>query len=184
MALLTLDPSQTALLIVDVQEKLFACVDRREEVSNSIHKVVKGFQILELPIFQSEQYPQGLGKTIAPLQVLLGNAYHPVNKTTFSCCDDPGFVNFVSSLPYRQWVIAGIEAHICVLQTVKGLLKLGNQVTVLNDAVTSRSMADYSTALVEMRDCGARISSVETVLFELLKDSKHPSFKSISHLVK
>lgn len=180
----TLQPNQTALLIVDMQDKIFASVDRSSEILQTLCKLVRGFQMLGLPILQSEQYPEGLGKTVALLQTLLGQSYHPWIKSTFSCMDDPQFLNCVLSLPYQQWIVTGIEAHICVLQTVKGLLKAGKQVAVLNDAITSRSIYDFSTAIAEMRDAGARISCTETVLFELLKDSKHPQFKSISNLIK
>jgi nicotinamidase-related amidase len=180
----TFQPSQTALLIVDMQEKIFATVDRGPEVLNTLCKLVKGFQILGLPIFLSEQYPQGLGPTVDPLKTQLGSAYHPWMKSTFSCVDDPPFFNCMISLPYQQWVVVGIEAHICVLQTVKGLLNAGKQVAVPNDAITSRSIYDFSTAIAEMRDTGARITCAETLLFELLRDSKHPKFKSISNLIK
>lgn len=184
MLLFTLQPSQTVLLIVDMQEKVFASVDRGADILHTLCKLVQGFQILNLPILQSEQYPQGLGSTVEPLKTQLGSAYRPWIKSTFSCLDDPDFSNYAISLPYQQWIVVGIEAHICVLQTAKGLLKAGKQVVVLNDAITSRSIYDFSTAIAEMRDAGARISCAETVLFELLKDSKHPQFKSISDLIK
>lgn len=184
MSSFTLQPTQTVLLIVDMQEKIFASVDRGSDILHTLCKLVRGFQILDVPILQSEQYPEGLGQTVAPLQTLLGQSYHPWIKSTFSCMDDPNFLNYFLSLPYQQWIVTGIEAHICVLQTVKGLLKAGKQVTVLNDAITSRSVYDFSTAIAEMRDDGARISCSETVLFELLKDSKHPQFKTISNLIK
>lgn len=180
----TLQPSQTTLLVVDMQEKIFISVDRGPDVLHTLSKLVKGFQILNLPILLSEQYPQGLGPTVSSLQNLLGHAYHPWIKSTFSCLDDPDFFNYFISLPYQQWIVVGIEAHICILQTVKGLLKAGKQVTVLNDAMTSRSIYDFSTAIAEMRDAGVRISCSETILFELLKDSKHPQFKAISDLIQ
>ncbi len=184
MTFFTLQPSQTALLIVDMQEKVFASVDRGPDILHTLCKLVKGFQILNLPILLSEQYPQGLGQTVALLKALLGDSYHPWIKSTFSCLDNEEFFNYAISLPYTQWIVVGIEAHICVLQTVKGLLKLGKQVTVLNDVITSRSIYDFSTAIAEMRDDGARISCAETILFELLKDSKHPQFKLVSDLIK
>jgi nicotinamidase-related amidase len=184
MTSFTLQAEQTGLLIVDMQEKIFATVDRGTDILNTICKLVKGFQILDLPIFLSEQYPQGLGVTVEPLQGLLGNAYRPWIKSTFSCLDNLDFFNMIISLPHTQWIVVGIEAHICVLQTIKGLLKAGMQVAVLNDAITSRSIYDFSTAIAEMRDAGARVSCSETVLFELIKDSKHPKFKSISDLIK
>lgn len=183
MNLFTLQPIETVLLIVDVQEKLLQCVDRGSEVLYSLCKLVRGFQILQLPILLSEQYPEGLGQTVAPLRDMLGESYQPFIKTSFSCLD--GSNGLIRTLPsYQQWIVVGLEAHICVLQTVKSLLKEGKQVTVLNDAITSRSIYDFSTAIAEMRDLGTRISSVETVLFELIKDSTHPQFKAISHLVK
>ena len=184
MPLFTLLPNQTALLIIDVQEKLLASMDRGSQVLEALCKLVRGFQILNLPVLQSEQYPEGLGHTVASLQTLLGQAYHPWVKSTFSCMDDAKFFNCITSIPYQQWVVAGIEAHICVLQSVKGLLQASKQVIVLNDAITSRSMDHVLTAIAEMRDMGARISCVETVLFELLKDAKHPQFKSMSNLIK
>ena len=180
----TFEPGQTVLLIVDMQEKIFASVERGPEILSTLCKFVKGFQILNLPILISEQYPQGLGPTIIPLQAQLGEAYRPWIKSTFSCMDDPDFVKHAMALPYLQWVVIGIEAHICVLQTVKGLLKAGKQVAVLNDAISSRSIYDFSTAIAEMRDEGARVTCAETILFELLKDSRHPQFKSISDLIK
>lgn len=184
MPTFTLQESQTSLLIIDMQEKLFPTVDRGIDVLNTLCKIVRGFQILNLPVVVSEQYPQGLGSTIEPLQESLSSSYTPWVKSTFSCMDDPKFSEFVLSSPRQQWIVAGIEAHICVLQTVRGLINAGKEVVVLNDAITSRSIYDFSTAIAEMRDAGARISCGETVLFELLKDSKHPQFKAISNLIK
>lgn len=179
-----LEPSKTVLLIVDMQENLFPKIENGNEILQTICKVLKAFQILQLPILTSEQYPPGLGTTLEILKDQLGEDYHPFTKTTFSCLEDAEISNSIAKLPYTQWVVVGIEAHVCVLQTVKDLLKAGKQVTVLNDAISSRSIYDFSTAIAEMRDAGARISSSETVLFELVKDAKHPQFKAISALIK
>lgn len=180
----TLERSQTGLLLIDVQDQVFAAVERGAEVLQAIFKVVKGCETLQLPIFLSEQYPQGLGSTLAPLKTLLGDAYVPWTKTTFSCMDDQALRQQIVSLPIQQWIVVGVEAHICVLQTAKGLVQAGKQVVVLNDAIASRSIYEFSTGIAEMRDSGIRISCVETVLFELVKDSRAPEFKSISQLVK
>jgi nicotinamidase-related amidase len=179
-----LNRDQTILLVIDTQEKLFSVVDRAQEVLANIMKVVKGFQILNLPIVISEQYPQGLGDTIAPLKNLLSRNDQVWTKSAFSCMADPAFYEYADQSSRLQWVLVGVEAHICVLQTAKGLIKSGKQVTVLNDAITSRSIYDFSTAIAEMRDEGIRISSTETILFELLQDYKAPEFKQISQLVK
>lgn len=175
---------QTALLLVDVQEKIFSLVDHGTELLASLLQLIKGFQILQIPIIISEQYPEGLGETIWPIKNLLGEKYQPWLKTTFSCMDDHAFSRLVQAMPFQQWIIVGIEAHVCVLQTAKGLMRAGKEVIVLNDAISSRSIFDFSTAIAEMRDEGIRISCVETVLFELLKDSRAPEFKAMSQLIK
>jgi nicotinamidase-related amidase len=175
---------QVGLLVVDVQEKLFPYVENSCHVIQAIQKAVRGFQILSLPIFVTEQYPQGLGGTVTPLKGILGEHQHYHIKTAFSCLDDPKTRQAILSQPIDQWILLGIEAHVCILQTAKDLLAEHKQVIVLNDAISSRSIYDYSTAIAELRDCGARISSTETVLFELLRDSKAAEFKEISQLIK
>lgn len=175
---------QTALLLIDVQEKLFPYVENSCHVVQSIQKAIRGFQILGLPIYVTEQYPKGLGSTIAVLKGILGDSQSYLTKTTFSCLDDELIKKELLNLPIDQWVVIGIEAHVCVLQTAKDLLLSHKQVVVLNDAISSRSIYDFSTAIAEMRDCGARISSTETVLFELLRNSKASEFKEISQLIK
>ncbi len=179
-----LSRDQCALLVIDVQEKLFPYVENSCHVMQAIQKAVRGFQILGLPIFATEQYPQGLGSTVGPLKGLLGEKQHYFTKTAFSCLDDAGIKKDLLLAPVQQWIVLGIEAHVCVLQTAKDLLEMGKQVVVLNDAISSRSIYDFSTAIAEMRDCGARISSTETVLFELLRHSKASEFKEISQLIK
>lgn len=179
-----LTKQNTALLVIDVQEKLFPVVERAYEMTACIQKAVRGFQILGLPVFSSEQYPKGLGKTIPPLQSVFGEEHKPLEKTTFSCLGDEKVKSVLLNSGIQHWVLAGIEAHVCVLQTAADLLDAGMKVVVLNDAISSRSIFDYSTAIAEMRDWGARISSTETVLFELVKDSRAAEFKQISQLVQ
>lgn len=179
-----LDRSKTGLLIVDVQEKLFNLVDRQCQVMTMLTKLIKGFKILDLPIVISEQYPKGLGPTVAGLKGLVGDKGTYIEKTSFSCLGASPHREKIMSMPVEQWVVAGIEAHVCILQTVRDLIATGKQVVVINDAITSRSVYDFSTAIAELRDCGARISSTETILFELLRDSKVPEFKAMSELIK
>jgi nicotinamidase-related amidase len=179
-----LDRSKTSLLVIDMQEKVFNTVERNCEMLQTLLKVIEGFQIMQLPIYISEQYPEGLGGTIAPIKDQLGDQYKPWIKSTFSCLDDSNIAKFVKYTPQQQWVLVGIEAHICVLETAKGLRQLGQDVVVLNDSISSRSIYDFSTAIAEMRDAGVRISCAETILFELLKDSKAPEFKQVSQLIK
>lgn len=179
-----LSRKDTALLIIDVQEKLIAHEDRSAEVLQSIQKIIKGFQILKLPIIATEQYPKGLGSTVAGIKCLLGQEQVYLQKNAFSCLGDPLIENMILQMPIKQWILVGIEAHVCVLQTAKDLLRQGKKVVVLNDAITSRSIYDFATAIAHMRDLGICISSVETVLFELLESSEAAEFKKISMLLK
>jgi nicotinamidase-related amidase len=179
-----LTPRETGLLVVDVQEKLVKLVDRSAEVLHTIQKVIKGFQVLNIPIVVTEQYPQGLGETLPAIKSYLGEQQQYFSKTSFSCLGEPSIKSFVMAMPAPCWVLIGIEAHVCVLQSAKDLIAAGKKVIVLNDAITSRSIFDYSTAIAELRDAGARITSSETVLFELLADSKKSEFKAISQLIK
>lgn len=180
----SLERKKTALLVIDVQDKLFSQVERSCEVMLTIQKMIKGFQILNLPIVVSEQYPKGLGPTIATIKSTLRDDQEYLEKTTFSCFKNPIIKEKIRSLNADQWVLVGMEAHVCVLQTAKDLLNMGKKVVVLNDAITSRSLYDFSTAIAEMRDCGVRISSAETILFELLGDSQADEFKEMSQLIK
>ncbi len=178
----TLSPEKTGLLVIDVQDRLFKEVERACEVMQTMQKMIKGSQILQIPIVVTEQYPKGLGSTIATLKIHLPDEQLYFPKTTFSAFKDPDIQKQL--MIKEQWILIGIEAHVCVLQTAKDLISKGKQVVVLNDAITSRSLYDFSTAIAELRDIGARVTSTETVLFELLLDSKNPSFKQISQLIK
>ena len=184
MNLWKLRRDRAGLLIVDVQEKLIAHEDRSADVLQTIQMVIKGFRILGLPILVTEQYPKGLGSTVAGIKCLLGDQQHYLTKTTFSCMEDPCIRSEILNTNVSQWVVVGIEAHVCVLQSAKDLIEAKYDVVVLNDAITSRSIDDFSTAIAEMRDCGIRISSCETVLFELLNSSDASEFKKISQLIK
>lgn len=174
----------TALIVVDVQEKLLPHIEQAEMALYKMQQAIKGFQILGMPVIVTEQYPQGLGHTVPAIKRCLAPTQQYLTKSTFSCMGDLEIKRYILSLPVEQWVVIGLEAHICVLQTAKGLLAAGKHVTVLNDAIASRSIYDFSTAIAELRDIGARITSTETVLFEILHDSKSPEFKKISELVK
>lgn len=178
-----LHDEESALLVVDVQEKLFPLVEHPCEMLEKIQKLIKGCSLFKLPILISEQYPQGLGKTIEPISALIPDfAAH--TKTSFSCMGDPGLAEEIVSKKRSQWIVCGIEAHVCIFQTVRGLLELGNEVVVANDAISSRSIYDFSTAIAEIRDLGARVASVETILFELMRDSSRPEFRAFSALIK
>lgn len=182
--MIKLKPEKGILLIVDVQEKLFPHVDRASSLVEKLKLLVSGAKLLEMPVIATEQYPKGLGPTIQPLKELIGEgAFYPA-KTCFSSLGEEELRRHLFGAGREQFIVAGIEAHVCVLQTVRDLVELGKQVVVINDAISSRKAADLSSALAEMRDMGARLATTETVLFELLHDAKHPQFKAFSALIK
>ena len=179
-----IDRNKAGLIVVDVQEKLYPKIERYEELFQSLYKVISGCRILGLPIVVSEQYPEGLGKTLSQLTQFAGDESIKLTKTSFSCMGDDQCRKQLLALSVSQWIVVGIEAHVCVLQTARDLIQEGKEVVVINDAVGSRSIYDFSSAIAECRDMGARVSSAETLLFELVRDSKAPEFKEISKLVQ
>jgi nicotinamidase-related amidase len=180
-----LERHSTGLLIVDVQDALVAQVDRACEVVHTISLAVRGCQLLGLPLCVTEQYPQGLGATTAAITAAWDDTPPPIfSKTSFSALHTAAIRDYVLSLPVHQWIVVGMEAHICVLQTAKDLVRTGRVPVILNDAITSRSVFDFSTAIAELRDLGIRVTSLEAALFELVADSHQPEFKALSRLIK
>lgn len=184
MAFKRLERGKTALLVIDIQERLFAHVERACEMLHATKTLVQAIHLLNIPIVVTEQVPEKMGATVLSLREDLPEERPCFSKSSFSCLGDEKIREYLLSQPFTHWVLAGMEAHVCILQTAIDLLNHGKNVVVLNDAVTSRSIYDYSTALAELRDWGARVTSVETVLFELLSNAEAPEFKQISRLLK
>ena len=180
----TLDKKSTGLLIIDVQDKVFRMVERPMEILHNIQMLIKGVQLLSLPIYVTEQYPTGLGHTVEGVRELLKDDVLIFSKRTFSCWKNQAFQDMIKKSGINQWILVGIESHVCVLQTAKDLKANGFEVVVLNDAVSSRSLFDFSTSISEMKEDGIRVSSVETVLFELFETSEAANFKALSELIK
>jgi nicotinamidase-related amidase len=174
---------KTALLIIDIQEKVLAVMDNPRDVSANTIKLIKGFKVLNLPIFYTEQYPKGLGSTTSAIAKEL-EGLSAIQKMSFSCFGADDLFTRLKDNNISQVVIAGIESHVCVQQTVLDLLANGFQVNVCADAVSSRKAVDYNTALERMRSHGAEITTTESVLFELLNVSGTDEFKQISKIVK
>jgi len=174
-----LQPGETGLLVIDCQEKLFPLVDHPNETLFGILRLIEGFKRLELPVSVSEQYVKGLGITLPQVTQALGPDYRPEEKTRFSCGD----LSLLQNSSVKNWVLCGIEAHVCVFQTAKDLTLMGKRVVVANDAISSRSVYDFSTAIAEMKEW-CRISSVETILYELIRDANYPNFKKCLELFK
>lgn len=170
-------------LIIDFQEKLFPHISEYEQLARNTELLIGGLKILEVPIIVTEQYVKGLGPTIAPINMLL-NENQSIEKMSFSCCDEQLFMKKIGELKKKVIIIAGIEAHVCVLQTTIDLIEKGYKVVVIEDCVSSRSLNNKNIAIKRMRQEGAIISSYESILFELTKVSGTDAFKAISKLVK
>ncbi|MBI2217358.1 MAG: hydrolase [Candidatus Rokubacteria bacterium] len=173
------------LLIVDVQERLFNAMDadRRDEMIKNIKILAQTATRLGLPIVVTEQYPKGLGGTLPELRELLRDV-RPFEKTAFSCCGADGFVERLRATGAEHVVVAGMEAHVCVLLTTLDLLRGGYRVTVAADAVCSRTRANADVGLAEARQAGAVVSSTETIVFRWLGRADTDVFREISKLLR
>lgn len=173
----------TGLVIVDVQGKLAAMVDKSEDLLANIQTLIQACNILKLPIILLEQNPQGLGKTVPQLKQLLPD-HVAFEKHTFNACANGGFMNAISESSIQQWLVCGIEAHICVYQTALGLVSSGYEVEVVSDCVSSRSNTHVDLALNKLQNNGVNLTSLEMCIYELIKDSRQAEFKAILPLIK
>jgi len=166
-----------AVMIVDIQQQLLPHINENEGILQRASRLLTFCRLLDLPIVVTEQYPKGLGPTVAQLTQLLPPNTERLEKTTFSCIRNDGIATALAHLGRKRVVVAGIEAHICVAQTVRDLLSCGYEVLVLSDCVGSRSPTDCAKALDRMRDEGATITTLEALMYETLVSSRHPQFK-------
>ena len=173
----------TALVIIDVQEKLIPAMHDKEALLDGLKKMVKGARVLGLPIVFTEQNPAGLGPTVPEIAELLPD-YKPVSKFSFSSCGTQQFVDELKALNRRSILIVGMEAHVCVYQTAADLVDLNYDVQVVADAVDSRTPENKQIGLEKSKAAGAEITSTEIALFELLKIAKGDTFKEIIKIVK
>ena len=178
-----LKPETTALLVIDIQERILPVINNYQRVVDNTLKLIKGFKTLDLPIFYTEQYPKGLGPTVQSIVNELRDI-KPFDKMSFSCSGAGNLFDELKSKNILQVVVCGIEAHVCVQQTVLDLIENGFQVSLAADAVSSRKDIDYSVAINRMRHHGVEVSTTESILFELLKICGTPQFKEISKIVK
>ena len=178
-----LTAQDTALLLVDIQEKLSPTMHAREEFIANVQRLVRGARALGVPIVWAEQNPKGLGPTVAEVAELLRDLT-PISKFSFSCGASEPCMQGLRRIGRTHVLIAGIEAHVCVYQTALELLEKGYHVEVVADACSSRTLQNKQIGLDKIRDAGAAITSVETALFELLKVAEGPVFKQILQVVK
>jgi len=178
--LLRRDNSQ--VLMVDIQERLAPAMAQPGEVIGNGARLLEGARLLAVPVLVSEQYPAGLGRTVPELaQLAPANAVY--EKIEFSCYANPGLRSTLSATG-RQTVIFGIEAHVCVLQTAIEMAEAQHDVTIVVDAVSSRSEHSKATALQRFQSAGIRLATTEMILFEWLRQAGTPEFKAISRLIR
>jgi isochorismate hydrolase len=175
--------SDVVLVIVDIQERLAAVMDERKKVVDNCLHLIELSNLLHFPVLLNEQYPKGLGPTVSEIKEAL-KPYEPLEKLTFSCCKGPSFMERLSVTGKKKIILAGMETHVCVLQTCIGLLAAGYTVHAASDAICSRTKENFRTAIEFMRDAGAVITCTETVLFQLLEKAGTEEFKIISKRIR
>jgi nicotinamidase-related amidase len=171
----------TALLVVDVQERLLPSIPAGDQLVWNIRRLIDGAQTLQIPVIATEQYPKGLGATVPPLAEKLGEI---PSKLMFSCRECVESFRPLVDQGRQKILVVGIESHVCIQQTVLDLLSEGFRVYVAVDAVASRFEIDHRTALRRMETAGATLTSTEAALFEWCEVAGSPEFKQISRLVR
>ncbi len=173
----------TALVLIDVQGKLAFQVDGSMSVLDNLKRLIKAARLYELPVVMVEQCPRDLGPTVPEIKGLLPEIT-AAEKNTFDACLSDDFFQRIKECGKEQLLVAGIEAHVCVYQTVAGLLRNGYEVSVACDAVSSRTACNRETALQRMRELGALITTTEMALFELVKIAAGDRFRRFVDIVK
>ena len=184
MARRMFDPDESLLLVVDVQERLWPHISNKDQVRDRCRILMEGARLLNVPFVVSEQYPKGLGPTLAELRECRTAETPLCTKNEFGCFANEALAAEIEKPGRRQLVVCGIEAHVCVLQTVLSALDRGFKVGVPADAVGSREEGNRQLALLRMRDAGAVALSSEMILFEWMGTARHPAFKAVSQLIK
>lgn len=139
--------------------------------------------VLGIPMILTEQYPRGLGPTLAPVHAVAAKARR-IEKTCFSCADSPEFEATCREAKRSQVILVGMEAHICILQTALDLHAAGLNVFVVEDGICSRRLENYENAIHRLRQAGVIVTNAESVVFEWVRDSRHEKFKTISALLR
>jgi nicotinamidase-related amidase len=188
-----LDVNRSIVVVIDLQGKLMELIERPALVVAATIRLLKLSALFEVPVIMTEQYPQGLGGTHPDVRAAFDGLATPrrfLEKTSFGCCGDPNFERLIREVrpdlepSRRQIVVAGIEAHVCVMQTVLQLLKQGNQVYLCWECVSGRGAEYRRHALDRMTQAGAVLTNHESVGFEWARDKGHPQFKAMSALFK
>ena len=179
-----LGADNAVLVVIDIQERLVTAMPKKVygRMLKTVDMLVQAAKLMNVPIVTTEQYPKGIGHTVPELADACSDKV--VEKVSFGCCGEPNFLAALKETGRSQVIVTGMEAHVCVYQTVLGLLEDGYNVHLLGDAICSRNKADYLSGVANAGQAGAVVTTAETVLFQMLQESTHEQFKSISKLVK
>jgi nicotinamidase-related amidase len=179
-----IDRKNAVVVVVDVQERLLPAMppERLQQLFKYTKAMILAAREMGVPVLATEQYPKGLGPTAPQLRELLPAA--PLVKTHFSCGADPAFQRALQETGRKQVIVVGMETHVCVFQTARDLVAQGYDVSVCADAVTSRSDEHRQSGLELIREAGARIHNVESVIFDLLHEAGTDEFRKIAPLVR
>ena len=178
-----LSQEQTVLVVVDVQGRLAQAMHEKEALFRNLQRIIRGAQVLGLPILWCEQNPAGLGLTIPEVAGLLAGQ-NPIVKMSFSCCGSEPFRQALTAANRKQVLLIGIEAHVCIYLTAADLVESGYEVQVVADAVSSRTLENKQIGLARVGAVGAGVTCTETALFELLRTAEEPKFREIVKLLK
>ncbi|MDT3739043.1 MAG: isochorismatase family protein [Candidatus Kapabacteria bacterium] len=173
-----------AAVLIDVQSKLFPHISDNEKLESNISILIRGLQVLDLPILITQQYTRGIGDTIESLKSLFGEEFNHIEKAEFSCMENVDFQAEFMGLSKDHLIIFGIESHVCVLQTVLDTIEMGYMPVLVEDCVSSRNPNDKRMAVERARNEGAIVTTYESLLFELTRISGTEEFKAISKIVK
>jgi len=178
-----LDSQNTLILLIDFQPKIINATKDKTLLAYA-KKLVQAACLLNIPIVATEQNPAKLGDTEPSLEYLFPEETKIVSKTAFSALKENGFSELLREYNRKQIILCGVEAHICVYQTAMDLVRRGFDVHFIKEASASRTEYEFISAIEQMRQAGITVTTLETVLFELIEDSKHPQFKEVQKLIK
>lgn len=171
-------------MVIDYQEKLVPHMNENHNLIKNTSMLIRGLEILQVPIITTQQYTKGLGMTVDSICEAFTKEFQYLNKISFSCYGDEIIKEEIRKLGKKSIIICGIEAHICVMQTVIDLLEDGYEVIIIEDCISSRKSNDKVYGIRRMENEGAIIATYESILFELTKVAGNDTFKLISKLIK
>jgi nicotinamidase-related amidase len=174
----------TMALVIDFQERLVPVIKDNEELIHNAAILIKGLRTLGIPMIVTQQYTKGIGMTVPEIKEAVGEDFVDYDKVTFSCTDDESIMEQIEKIGKKNIIVCGMEAHICVLQSVVDLIGKGYHVILVEDCIGSRKEKDRAAAVLRASAEGAVIATYESILFELTRRAKTDEFKEISRLIK